>query len=259
MIETVTYKRVLPNDLLERYTFMETGSAAAIIAAIRPDPFSDIVNVLKKFTLTSQMLMTPGGNRGCVPRTLDGAFEHLGWMEARVDIYRRAFLFRGNSAGDVSLDPFGDRAEENLVSETYQRGYAVDNVKDRIALDVEWNPKDGNLDRDFSAYRAWHNEGLIDASVLITRKHDETKRLTDELWNAYIRDNPECEGQRQPVSYKTTTTANYEKALTRIRRGDLGSCPILVVGIGRNAWDGCLWNGRQVKYDDTLGCCVTID
>lgn len=259
MIETATYKQTLDPKLLKRYAFMEAGSATAIMQALHPDAFADIVEVLDTFLLTPQILLTPGGNRGCVPKVLDGSFERRGWIEARVDIYRRAYIFQGNNSQDVQDDPMGSFAEDHLVSETYQRGYAVDNVKDRIALDVEWNPKDGNLDRDFAAYRAWHSEGLIDAAVIITRIHEETRRLVDELWNQFIINNPSTHILKQPVRYDTTTTSNFEKAMPRIKRGDVGSCPILMVGIGREAWNGEQWDGKRAVYDQASNNCVNTD
>lgn len=146
-------------------------------------------------------------------------------------------------------DPLGEYANQYVISEVYQQGYSVDNVKGRIALDVEWNPKDGNLDRDFSAYRAWHEEGLIDVCVLFTRMHEDTKELADSIWAAYVKSNPQYKNEKQTVDYRTTTTANYEKARERVLRGDLGTCPILVVGIGKAAWDNIPWDGKSVKYD----------
>jgi hypothetical protein len=53
--------------------------------------------------------------------------------------------------------------EVERLAEVYQEGYLVDNFKGRVALDVERNAKDGNLDRDLSAYRAWHEAGGIAA------------------------------------------------------------------------------------------------
>lgn len=46
---------------------------------------------------------------------------------------------------------------------TESESYLIDNVKDRVALDIEWHAKDGNLDRDLAAYRAFYDTGLIDA------------------------------------------------------------------------------------------------
>ena len=50
-----------------------------------------------------------------------------------------------------------------------QEGYLVDNYKGRVVLDVEWNAKDGNLDRDLASYRSWHEAGVISAGVIITK------------------------------------------------------------------------------------------
>lgn len=249
MIETFTYRDAFPAEILDRYTFMETGSATAIAKSVCSQEYLDIEDVLSKFFLTSQLLLTKGGSRGPIPRIIDGAFSSKGWIEARVDLYKRAFLFPGQNMSPAIDDPLGEYANRHVISEVYQQGYSVDNVKGRVALDVEWNPKDGNLDRDFSAYRAWHEEGLIDLCVLITRMHEDTKELADALWNNFIATNPQYKQEKQTVEYRTSTTANFEKARERVLRGDLGTCPILVVGIGKATWDGAPWDGRSVKYD----------
>lgn len=259
MIETYTYQRVFPQTVLGKYRFLEIGSAAQIASVVDKGAFNDVVDVLEGFNLTSQLLLTKGGSRGPIPRLIDGAFESRGWIEARVDLYKRAFLFPGQNSPTVENDPLGARANEVLISETYQQGYSVDNVKDRMALDVEWNPKDGNLDRDFSAYRAWHQEGLIDAAVLITRIQEDTKKLAKQVWDEFIERNPQHRGKTQPVEYGTTTTANFEKARERVLRGDLGTCPILVIGIGEQAWDGLPWDGRKVQYVKDEGFLALVD
>lgn len=255
MVETQTYQDVLPSSVLERYSFIERGSASAIASAVCKEEFSDVIKVLGKFSLTSALLLSPGGNRGIVPRLIDEAFGSLGWTEARIDLFRRAFLFRGNNAPDVEDDPMGTRAAAALVSEIYQHGYAVDNVKGRLALDVEWNPKDGNLDRDFAAYRAWHNEGLIDAAILISRIQQDTRELAKTEWDRCAKERVRVLADVvRPDPFRTTTTANFEKARERVLRGDLGTCPILVIGIGKKTWDSEPWDGYIVKYDKNTGC-----
>ena len=62
-------------------------------------------------------------------------------------------------------------------SEVVNEGYKVDNVKGRVALDVEWNAKDGNLDRDVGAYRALYDAGLIDGAVVLARTRDDLREL----------------------------------------------------------------------------------
>ena len=56
----------------------------------------------------------------------------------------------------------------------------------------------------------------------------------------------------EPVDLSTTTTANFEKAAQRIVRGDLGTCPILMFGIGEAAWDGEAWDGKILQWDKDL-------
>lgn len=258
MQETKTYLEVLPQDILDRYRVMEAGSAAKIIQAVCTDELNDIISVLRSFVLTSRLLLTPGGNRGPIPVTLDGMLAERGWTEARIDIEKKTYFFPGHNAS-ISAEHDPDRYEERLISRTYQRGYSIDNVKGRLAADVEWNPKDGNLDRDFSAYRAWFDEGIIVAAILITRLHDSTKELTRSIWQDYLTEHPEHANDKQPVDLSTTTTANYEKAIQRIIRGDLGTCPILVFGIGENAWDGKPWDGKIMQWNKDTQNLVIAD
>lgn len=214
--------------------------------AVCPDAFADIVDVLERFSLSATTLLTPGGSRGPVPRTIDGRFEDLGWIEARVDTERKSYLIP--RASNVQHGSKGQ-----LMASTYQKGYYIDNVKDALAVDVEWNPKDGNLDRDLSAYRAWHREGLIVGAALITRVHTDTSLLTNMLWSDYVASNPAYAKVKQPVVFRTTTTANYEKALDRINRGDGGTCPLLLFGIGKRTWDGKPFNGYILKWSKLQG------
>jgi len=266
MQETQTYLNVLPRDILDRYQIMETGSAAKIIAAVCAPELADVISVMRSFVLTSNLLLTPGGNRGPIPITIDSMFDAFGWIEARVDIEKKVYLFPGRSAnssadgeGKTEEDTDPSKFADNLVSRTYQRGYAIDNVKGRLAADVEWNPKDGNLDRDFAAYRAWFNEGIIVAALLISRLHDSTKEMTRTIWQKYIADHPEHANTKQPVDLSTTTTANYEKAVQRIIRGDLGTCPILMFGIGEKTWDGKPWDGKIMHWDKSQKRLTAID
>jgi hypothetical protein len=94
----------------------------------------------------------------------------------------------------------------------------VDNLKGRIALDVEWNAKDGNLDRDLGAYRALSDAALIDAAVLIRRTQEYLRELVIHM-------NPAS------TKFATTTTTNLEKPRPRLTRGDAEGCPVLAVTI----------------------------
>ena len=49
MIETKTYLQTLPESILCKYEFLETGSAAQIASVVNPSAFEDILDVLDSF------------------------------------------------------------------------------------------------------------------------------------------------------------------------------------------------------------------
>jgi hypothetical protein len=229
MFETKTYDDpiVLPAAVRMRWQFLETSSAAAVLRSVCPDEWKDIVDVLANFALDPVFWLKAGGNRGEIACQIDEMFAQRGWHERRVDLHTQGILYAKN---DV---------EVGRLPVVMQEGYLVDNFKGRVALDVEWNAKDGNLDRDLSAYRAWHEAGVISAAVLITQDRLSLKELAELLWKDYQATLPiEQRNPKLPIDLKTSTTTNLEKAALRVRRGVMGTCPLLVVAAARATWNG---------------------
>ncbi|MEL1264068.1 BglII/BstYI family type II restriction endonuclease [Pseudoxanthomonas putridarboris] len=229
MFETKTYDDpvVLAPAIRERWEFLETSSAAAVLRSVCPDEWADITEVLEQFALDPRQWLKAGGNRGDIAKEIDDMFAHRGWREIRVDIHTEGILYAKNNE------------EVGRLPVVKQEGYLVDNFKGRVALDVEWNAKDGNLDRDLSAYRAWHEAGVISAAVLITQDRLPLKELAQELWKDY--QNTLLESYRNPklpIDLSTSTTTNLDKAALRVRRGVMGTCPLLVVAATRSTWNG---------------------
>lgn len=106
-------------------------------------------------------------------------------------------------------------------------------MKDRVALDVEWNAKDGNLDRDMGAYRALYDAGIIDAAVIITRTQEDLRTLASRL--AFEAGHSYADASRR---LGTTTTTNLVKLEPRMTRGDTGGCPLLAAAISARCWKG---------------------
>lgn len=213
---TNSYDDHLPSEVLYRYEFLEVRNAAAVLRASNPDLFDEIMDVLSNFYVTESDIIVPGGNRGSIPQKLDGAFEALGWKPVRINT-------EYNLRGKVK-----NTASTLFQSSVSNDGFEVDNMKGRVAVDVEWNAKDGNLDRDLSAYRALYEVGLIDVAVLITRDYYSILDLAGiDLGHA--------DAVRR---LKTITTTNTLKLEPRLTRGDAGGCPVLAVGISRATWDG---------------------
>lgn len=235
MFETKTFEDpvVLDPSVRKRWAFLETSSAAAVLRSVCEEEWRDITDVLANFSLDPSHWLKKGGNRGDIARMIDDMFAARGWRETRVDLVTQGVLLARN--GEVI---------ERLPA-VEQEGYLVDNFKGRVALDVEWNAKDGNLDRDLSAYRAWHEAGVISAAVLITQDRLQLKALAERIWAAHQSTLPvDMRTPKLPIDLHTSTTTNYEKAALRVRRGVMGTCPLLIV-----AATEATWNGRPYSAD----------
>lgn len=223
MEQTNSYVRVVPEALLARYELAEVRNAAAALAGTNPDEFLDILYVLDGFRLTLGSLTDAGKNKSDIAIDLDLAFRTRGWREAGHESETRFSLnFSPYPAGDPPLPP--------IEFEYGTKGHKVDNFRGRVAADVEWNAKDGNLDRDLANFRALHDVSLIDVGVLITRNHARTRWAANYLAEAGNRIRYTRGGQRI-VLLGTSTTTNMEQLIPRLERGDAGGCPVLAVAL----------------------------
>ena len=205
---TESYRAALPQVVLDRYDFAETRNAARILQATNPDQFTDLVAVLEGFALDPVVDLPAGGNESPTAARLNHAFRDRGWAEA---------TYKVKISGELVLRRAGSPVVE-LSGETEPASYNVDNVKGRVALDVEWHAKDGNLDRDIAAYRSFYDAGLIDCAVMVTMTRESLR-----LWALGF----------DPSSGKfgTSTTTNLTKVIPKLDRGDGGGCPILIASI----------------------------
>jgi hypothetical protein len=207
---TKSYERVVPPAIRDRYDLIEVREAAAVISQTNPVEFGEIMDVLEWFSLGDDDFLVEGGQKSNTASRLDLAFRERGWREGRYDT---------NVTAELTLVPYkpaGETEPDITRTQVFNEGYKVDNVKGRIALDVEWNAKDGNLDRDISAYRALYEGAIITAAVIITRSQDDLRALGTRIG-------------RNP--FGTTTTTNLPKLQPRLTRGDSGGCPVLAVAI----------------------------
>lgn len=228
MYETFTYDdpEVLPSSARTHWEFMETNSAAAVLRAVCPAEWSDIVDVLSTYRLNAQYWLKPGGNRGDIAAQIDREFVARGWRETRLDLETRGILLNRDAVEIGSLAP------------VRQEGYLVDNHKGRVVLDVEWNAKDGNLDRDLASYRSWYEAGVISAGVIITKDRPRLLALARTIWAEYQATlAPEVQTHKLPIDLTTSTVTAFDKAQMRVRRGVMGTCPVLIIAASERTWD----------------------
>lgn len=214
----------MPSSIQERYDFIETRNAAAILAATNLDEFTDLCAVLDEFTLRTVDVLAAGGNETDVAARLNHGFRDRGWREEQavttIDNYMRERAPKGK--------PDIIRAKTSSTNE----GYFIDNVKGRVVLDVEWNAKDGNLDRDLAMYRWLYEVGFIDVAVMITREHNDLRDFGQAL-----RRSAGQSGKSVRAWLGTSTTTNTAKLLPRVQSGNAGGCPFLAVAVTKRTWD----------------------
>lgn len=183
---------LLPAALRTRYEVREWHHASAVLAAVYPSEWRDILAVLRTFRLYKSDITTPGGRKSPVATRLDSAFYARGWKE-------RKFNTR------VTVDG----VERDVPT------HKVDCVKSKVALEVEWSNKDPFFDRDLNNFRLLFDLRAVDVGVVVTRA-DELQDLFDDLGRG--------------KSYGQSTT-HMSKLMPRIHGGGAGGCPVLAFGI----------------------------
>lgn len=188
---------LLPKSILRNYEVHEWRNAVAVLAAAHPEEWKDILKVLRGFQLLKSDILKKGKNKSAVARKFDQKFFELGWKETKFQT-------------SIKVD------EDEFESPTHK----VDCLKNRVALEVEWNNKDPFYDRDLNNFRLLFDLRVIDVGVIVTRC-DELQAIFNEL--------------RKGKSYGASTT-HMSKLLPRIEGGGGGGCPIAVFGIRRKAY-----------------------
>ena len=205
-------------DLLEKFEFYNYNHALEIITQAFPEEWGQIVECLRKLSITTADLREAGGNETNIPKKFDDVLYPYGWREIRIsgDLIvkkypRQTAQRRGR---------FADQPYETETIEGYIDGHNIDFLKNRVAFDLEWNSKDQTFDRDLLAMRTYFDCGLIDVGIIVTR--------AEELNDIFRKENI-------MAKYGASTTW-MGKLLSRLDSRRNGGCPILAVGIRK----GCV-------------------
>lgn len=189
---------LISNAIRQKYHIEERGHACAILAADFPNEFANIVNLLRGFTLRKSHILTPGGGRSPISATLDGFLHEHDWREKSFNI-------------QITID--GDPVPIPT--------HKIDNFKNSVGLEVEWNNKTEFYDRDLNNFRLLKELRVLAVGVIITRM-SELQHLFDELGKG--------------SSYGPSTT-HWNKLIPKVDGGGAGGCPLLLIGMGMNCYD----------------------
>lgn len=217
MPELIDY---IDTDIRDRFEFISYGHALEILGNAFPGEWEEIQETLRQLHLTQADIMQAGGNESPIPKKFDDVLYPYGWREIRIsgDLtvkkYPRQTAQRRGRFADV---PF-----ETEIIEGYIDGHNIDFLKYRVAFDLEWNSKDQTFDRDLLAMRTYHECGLIDVGVIVTRAQE----LNDVFRDLGIL-----------TKYGASTTW-MGKLTYRLDSRRNGGCPILAVGIRKGCVEG---------------------
>ena len=139
------------------YDVEDRHHAAAILANEFPQEFSEICSSLINFRLTRNDIRIPSGNESLIPKKLSTILRPLGWRERKL---KTKML-----VDDV---------------ETHVDTHKIDFLKERVALEMEWNSKDQTFDRDLFAFRTFFEYNQISVGILVTRS-SSLDSLFDEM------------------------------------------------------------------------------
>src|ERR1035437_5343459 len=137
---------IIPATLTERYRIEERNHACSILANDFPSEWKDILDCLEQFWLKRSWIVAGGGGRSQIPQDIDGFLMGRGWGEKQFDI--RIVV---------------DGTEYPTPTDR------IDNVKNRVGVEVEWNNKTEFYDRDLNNFRLLHQLRVISVGVIITR------------------------------------------------------------------------------------------
>ena len=137
---------LIPAALHSKYKFEERDHASAILARDFPSEFADLLACLTAFTLKKSAVLTPGGARSPIPIAIDGFLVQRDWQSKHFDIKIEV---------DSALIPIPT--------------HSIDNFKNRIGVEVEWNNKTEFYDRDLNNFRLLKDLRVLSVGVIITR------------------------------------------------------------------------------------------
>jgi hypothetical protein len=209
------YAHSIPQHVLARYDWAETRNASQVLQASCREEFDDLLAVLAGFSVhVDDDLAGKGGNETKAAGRLNSAFRALGWREGNFAILysSRTKLLPWAPAGETGATVHESAGETS--------SFLIDNLKGRVAIDVEWHAKEGHLDRDLAAYRSLYQEDVIAAAVIVTVHRSALRAWALEL-------------DGFSTKFQTSTTTSIEKVIPKLKRGDAGGCPVLVAAVGR--------------------------
>ncbi len=212
-------------EFLERYEVHSYRNASRILASACADELKELVDTLTQFQIRTVDIVTPGGNKSLIAKSMDKLLFPKGWYESRIQgdlIVRKRTVVPNPQAGKTRSEKKTEIVEKRYKIDNFIDGHKIDFVKNRVAFDMEWNSKDQTFDRDLYAVRTFYECGIVDAGVLLTR--------SKSLGPIFAEIGSRVKMSDFKAKYGASTTW-MGKLLYRLDAGRGGGCPVLAIGI----------------------------
>jgi len=152
------------------------------------------MDCLDWFELRRSDILQPGGGRSPISKGIDDFLGDRGWRPKSFDI-------------KIVVD------DAPIPTPTHK----IDNFRNRVGLEVEWNNKTEFYDRDLNNFRLLRELRVLSVGVIVTRL-SELQDVFDELGKG--------------SSYGASTT-HWNKLIPKVDGGGAGGCPLLLIGLGK--------------------------
>jgi len=225
----------IPQDIRDRFEIYSYRNAAVILSESHTEEFNDLLEALREFSITTQMIRTAGGNESDIPKLLSNSLRPMGWHETVVqgDLLVQ-LLWREQVRTTSKGKPVFERKQREIRRAKFLDGHKIDYVKGKVAFDLEWNSKDQTFDRDLYAFSAFAQCGVVDAAVLVTRS-EALNQVFRSVGPALKKDGTverKRNGDERPTMEKYGASTTWMgKLLYRLNAGRNGGCPVLAIGI----------------------------
>lgn len=208
-------ENIMP-ELQDKFEFYNYGHAYEILISNFAEEWNDIVGCLKSLSITTDEILTAGGNKSPIPAKFDDYLFPRGWTETKIvaDLHVKKMDREGRTKQGEKFK--ADRSEEIVVN-GFIDGHNVDFIKGKVAFDLEWNSKDQTFDRDLLAMRNYFDARIIEVGIIITRAED-----LNDIFSALGKD------IKKKYGASTTWMGKLKPRLDARRNG---GCPILAIGI----------------------------
>ena len=189
---------LLPATVTSKFEVAETHHGSSVLYTDFRSEWNDVVAMLEQFTLKRSVIVKPSKNRSEVAMSIDTFFFARGWTKHTFEI-------------EVLADG------KSTLAPTHE----VDNFRNRVAVETEWNNKDPFFDRDLTTFRLLFELNVLSVGIIVTR----AKEL-QEIFRGF-----------GTGSSKGNSTTHMAKLVPRLRNRASGGCPVLAFGIKKAAYD----------------------